>query len=163
MADPKHERNDDLIGISSDEVNDLRNRINGLLSEIADNRLLRNGMSAEEVLDRQQRIKRIQKARRLRGRFLRPQLFADPAWDMLLELYGDSLNGARVSVSGLCYASGVPPTTALRWIQTLVSQDLVVKTDDPLDARRVLMELSPQGITAMDAYFAAMPFGGDAI
>lgn len=76
---------------------------------------------------------------------------------MLLELYACGLEQQRVSVSKLCAASGVPPTTALRWLDRLVEDELVIRVDDRLDRRRVLVELSCKGMAAMDAYFASLP------
>jgi DNA-binding MarR family transcriptional regulator len=58
-----------------------------------------------------------------------------------------------MSVSNVCDASAVPPTTALRWIGTLESEGLIVKKSDPLDGRRVFVRLSPKGVSAMEAYF----------
>lgn len=75
-------------------------------------------------------------------------LFADPAWDMLLELYCAHLRQYRVSVSGLCIASQVPATTALRWISTLESQNLISRKPDPLDHRRVHIQLTADGLIA---------------
>ena len=42
------------------------------------------------------------------------QLLSDPAWDMLLDLYAARLEGRRVSVSSLCIAAAVPPTSISR-------------------------------------------------
>src|SRR5690606_24209072 len=64
------------------------------------------------------------RVRRLRDEFLPGDLFADPAWDMLLDLFAARLEQERVSVSSLCIASAVPPTTALRWIRTLTEKGL---------------------------------------
>ncbi|MCB2078548.1 MAG: MarR family transcriptional regulator, partial [Novosphingobium sp.] len=61
-------------------------------------------------------VRRIIRQRQLRTRFFDGDLFADPAWDMLLDLTAARAEHARVSVTSLCIASGVPPTTALRWI-----------------------------------------------
>ena len=90
-----------------------------------------------------------------REKFLPVRLFADPAWDMLLELYHAELRHYKVSVSNLCLASRVPPTTALRWIKTLEEAGLVTRRDDHLDGRRIYMSLSPAGLQAVGRYFAA--------
>jgi DNA-binding MarR family transcriptional regulator len=50
----------------------------------------------------------------------------------------------RVPVSSLCIAADVPPTTALRWLKTLVQQGLFVRRADPHDGRRVFVELAPE-------------------
>lgn len=94
--------------------------------------------------------------RRARARFFPPDLFADPAWDILLDLTAARLEGASVPISSLCIAAGVPTTTALRWIATLVDLGLLVRRSDPDDRRRVFVELMPAGWEAMSRYFAAV-------
>jgi len=84
-------------------------------------------------------------------------LFADPAWDMLLELYAIKCEDRRISISKLSFAAGVPSTTALRWIDKLEVEGLVVRTEDPMDARRVWIALSPSGLAAMDSYLRRIP------
>jgi len=94
------------------------------------------------------------RARRLRERYFADTLFADPAWDMMLDLLKAELSGQRVSVSSLCAAAAVPPTTALRWLKTLVEQGLLIRTNDPLDGRRVYVELSRDASLGLRRYFS---------
>lgn len=96
------------------------------------------------------------RARRLRASYFEQELFADPAWDMLLELFHAELTHRRVPVSNLCSAAGVPATTALRWLKTLVDKDLVARRDDPLDGRRVYVELHAPTSVALKRYFGAL-------
>ena len=100
------------------------------------------------------RIRKIIRARRSRFRYFPEQLFADPAWDMLLDLLHAQMTQVRVPVSSLCIAAGVPATTALRWLKTMVSEGLIVRRSDPHDGRRVFVELTPEACTAMQEYFA---------
>jgi DNA-binding transcriptional ArsR family regulator len=95
------------------------------------------------------------RARRLRDHFFRSELFADPAWDMLLDLFAARLEQRKVAVSSLCIAAAVPPTTALRWIKSLADQGLLVRVADAEDGRRVFMELSDESAHAMEAYLRA--------
>ena len=97
-------------------------------------------------------IRSIIRARRLRDHFFRAEMFADPAWDMLLDLMAARVERQRVAVSSLCIAAAVPPTTALRWIKTLCDQGLFVRVADPEDGRRVFIELSSETATMMEAY-----------
>ena len=101
-----------------------------------------------------ERVNSVIRARRMRGRFLPDELFADPAWDMLLDLLQAELLQHRVAVSSLCAAAAVPPTTALRWLSTLVAKGMVVRVPDPMDARRVFVELAPGTSAALRRYFA---------
>jgi DNA-binding MarR family transcriptional regulator len=98
-------------------------------------------------------------ARASRGRHFNPELFADPAWDMLLELYSAALTQRKLTVSRLGERSGVPMTTALRWISTLEREGLIDRVHDRLDGRRVFLILSEKGERAMSAYFNDLPAG----
>lgn len=98
-------------------------------------------------------IRTILRGRERRSKFFRAGLFADPAWDMLLELLLAEIEQGRLSIGSLCIASQVPATTALRWIGKLHHEGLITKRCDPLDARRVFVALTPLGSGAMRAYF----------
>ena len=99
-------------------------------------------------------VRAVIRARRLRARYFREELFADPAWDMLLDLLQAEIAQLRVPVSSLCIAAAVPATTALRWLKTMVSQGIFVRRADPHDGRRVFVELAPEASHAMRRYFA---------
>ncbi|MCY7279353.1 MAG: MarR family winged helix-turn-helix transcriptional regulator [Sphingomonas bacterium] len=101
-------------------------------------------------------VRTVISARRLRSRFFAEELFADPAWDMLLDLLHAEVAQHRVPISSLCIAAAVPATTALRWIKSMTDSGLFVRRADPHDARRVFVELSPQASAAMRAYFAEL-------
>lgn len=100
-------------------------------------------------------IRALLQMRRLRDRYMPADLFADPAWDMMLDLMAARLDGKRVSVSSLCIAAAVPPTTALRWIGQLTDRGIFVRTRDPRDARRVFIGLSDESAENVAAWFAA--------
>ena len=101
-------------------------------------------------------VRTIIRTRRLRDQFFRSELFADPAWDMMLDLMAARLEQRRVAVSSLCIASAVPATTALRWIKSLTDQGLFVRSADPQDGRRVYIELSNGAASALSAYLRAV-------
>ncbi|MEM1131964.1 MAG: hypothetical protein AAGH53_03415 [Pseudomonadota bacterium] len=91
--------------------------------------------------------------RRLRDRLFEGDLFADPAWDILLDLYASHLENISISVSSLCIAAAVPPTTALRWVSLMTRHGILQRRPDSEDKRRVYIELSEQAIAAMTAFF----------
>lgn len=93
------------------------------------------------------------RARRLRARYFDEELFADPAWDMLLDLLQAEIAQHRVPVSSLCIAAAVPPTTALRWIKTMTDVGLFQRRADPHDGRRIFVELSAGASEALRRYF----------
>lgn len=101
-------------------------------------------------------VHRIMHQRRLREKFLGADLFADPAWDILLDLTAARVEHRRVSVTSLCIAAGVPPTTALRWIGQMIDSGLLVREQDDQDRRRAFIDLSEEGAAAMARYFAAL-------
>lgn len=82
-------------------------------------------------------------ARRSIGSAFDPGLFGDPAFDMLLDLFVHEEEGRAVCVSSACVGSGVPATTALRWLAILHADGFVSRTPDPADGRRVLLSLAP--------------------
>lgn len=98
-------------------------------------------------------VRSVIKHRRLRGRFFEGDLFADPAWDMLLDLTAARAEHARVSVTSLCIAAAVPPTTALRWISQMVEAGLFERQCDDTDRRRAFITLSEKAANAMARYF----------
>jgi DNA-binding MarR family transcriptional regulator len=101
-------------------------------------------------------VKGIIHARNQRAKFLPISLFADPAWDILLELYSAEVAQQRMSVSQVCRAARVPATTALRWVGMLKASGLLKRHSDPLDARRSFVSLTEVGEQAMALYFASL-------
>jgi DNA-binding MarR family transcriptional regulator len=99
--------------------------------------------------------RRILAMRRLRDRLL-GDFFAEPAWDILLDLYVQTHEGKTVTVSQLSLATGSPPTTALRWINTMARAGLLSRRSDRVDARRVLVTLSPRGEEGMRLLLASV-------
>ena len=98
-------------------------------------------------------VRRIIRQRQLRARFFEGDLFADPAWDMLLDLTAARAEHTRVSVTSLCIASGVPPTTALRWIGQMTEAGLLDRVEDETDRRRAFVTLTEKASEAMARYF----------
>ena len=101
-------------------------------------------------------VRRLIRLRRERDGLFDEGLFADPAWDVLLELYAAHLEGNRVSISSACIAATVPGTTALRWITTLVDRGLVTRQDDQFDRRRSFVSLTPRAREKMAAFFTGL-------
>jgi hypothetical protein len=102
------------------------------------------------------KVMEVIRGRRLRARYFPEDLFADPAWDMMLDLLHSELTHRRVTVSSLCISAAVPATTALRWIKAMVEKNLFIRRADPLDGRRVFIELAPDTSSALRRYFAEL-------
>lgn len=121
------------------------------------------GLPAEPAQVTAADVRKAIRARRLRDRPFPNVLFEDPAWDMLLDLYAARLERAQVSVSSLCIAAAVPPSTALRWISKMTEDGLFVREPDPFDRRRAFMALSEAATEQMNRYFATLAQNGLAI
>jgi len=92
--------------------------------------------------------------RRARDRYMPDGLASEPAWDMLLALYSEE--PSKLPVSSLCYGSGVPMTTALRWIGVLESQGLVERTRHRRDRRINLLSLTREGSSMVERCLRAI-------
>jgi DNA-binding MarR family transcriptional regulator len=77
-------------------------------------------------------------------------MFADPAWDLLLDLYIQNARRRKISVSSACLAAAVPTTTALRYISELLKRGLIERVPHPADGRSFLLCLTVPAINAME-------------
>lgn len=90
--------------------------------------------------------------RRSRAKFFDGALFADPAWDILLDLYAREGRGLLTSVTSCCIASQVPPTTALRWIDQLKLSGLIEVVPSERDRRVSHVQLTDEARERMTTY-----------
>jgi len=67
----------------------------------------------------------IYRLRRLRDEVFGDLTFADPRWDMLLDLFIAREKDRKITVSSACIGAAVPATTALRHLSALVRDGLV--------------------------------------
>lgn len=103
--------------------------------------------------------------RRLAERRQRERIFgtaaADPAWDILLELFIAGQEEREVSLETAAAAAGVPATTTLRWIAHIAEAGLVEQRPDRTDSGRKGLRLSPLGMARMLEYFRKTSPGED--
>lgn len=92
-------------------------------------------------------------ARRDREKALPADLFAEPAWDLLVDLFIHHLQGKRVSTTSACLAASCPTTTALRYIDVLLERGLVVRHPSKADGRIKFVELSASGVRQLTEHF----------
>jgi NAD(P)-dependent dehydrogenase (short-subunit alcohol dehydrogenase family) len=78
-----------------------------------------------------------------------PDLFGEPAWEILLDLFVANADSSRVSVSSACAGSTAPHTTALRYLKALEERAMIERTPHESDARIVYVTLSETGLSSM--------------
>lgn len=112
--------------------------------------------SASELKSRDAVVHDLIASRRLRERIFESDLFADPAWDMLLGLYLDHLRDRPSYVKDACCVSIVPATTAMRWLVIMEKQGLIERAGDQADQRRVCLRLTPLAVSGLERYFSGL-------
>jgi DNA-binding MarR family transcriptional regulator len=93
-----------------------------------------------------------------RSRHFPDELFTDPAWDMLVALALAGEEHRKLSISQLSAATGVPATTAHRWITSLTELGLVIQSQHPVDRNQVDTKLSQSASVSMRDILTAAPF-----
>ena len=84
-------------------------------------------------------------ARRGREALFGSHLFADPAWDIILELYAARLGNRQMSVSGLARAVGFPQSVIQRWVAALLDAGVVC----PNNSETAGVELTQEAASKM--------------
>jgi DNA-binding MarR family transcriptional regulator len=98
-------------------------------------------------------VRRARALRRLRKTLLGEDLFSGPGWEILLYLFESQLRQLRDTIGNVIDGTGIPGTTALRWIERLEQKGLINVRDDPLDGRRRFVDLLPPAADLMTKYF----------
>lgn len=158
MTAHSKELNSDRLMQLSSEVSRIANTLANLSTQSAVGDPVDTGTEGSEPPPEisAKTVGAILRARRLRARFFEEELFADPAWDMMLHLFYAELKHQRVTISTLCAAANVPATTALRWLKSMSDKRLFVRRDDPFDGRRTYVELAPETERGLRFYFAEL-------
>lgn len=84
----------------------------------------------------------IHDAAQARREFFPGELFADPAWDIMLGLYCSHGRGEKINVTTLGQSVGLAQTTSLRWLNELAKEGFVERIRDPRNRRRVFVNLT---------------------
>lgn len=107
-----------------------------------------------------ERVEDILYGRRKRDQIFGKQLFADPAWDILLVLYAFHLRNRSATTMEICERAAAPHTTVIRWVHKLASEGLVIRTTDRTDKRRTLVRLSDDALAKAKELFTALRDNG---
>jgi len=89
-------------------------------------------------------------------------LFGEPAWDILLDLFIAAKEGKRISITSACIGAAAPSTTSLRWLNILEREQLIEREGDSNDLRRSYVRLTGAGYAKMIEYFSEGSLGGSA-
>lgn len=98
---------------------------------------------------------RIYRARRNREQIFEDDIFADPAWDIMLDLFIRSQRNEQVSISSACHAACVPEATALRHLNALTEKDYVVRISHATDRRSTMLMMTPAAAGLMKTWLSA--------
>ena len=135
-----------------------------VLTSILSKAIIRANPSSPEAMERQELAARAEqhyafrrKRERLTEAAFGDGIFADPAWDMLLDLYVRTIRGLPVGVTSLCIAATAPATTALRYIADLEKRGIVQKVLHPTDKRSLHVRMTEEGMELMDRICAQLP------
>lgn len=101
-------------------------------------------------------LKRVIGYRRRREEIFGKDLFSDPGWDLMLQLFLCHLQDREITISEACAAADIPQTTALRWINLLVDKQIIVRERDAFDRRRAYIRLADAHCKSMARYFAGL-------
>ena len=93
--------------------------------------------------------------RRMREKEFKSVLFAEPAWEMLLELFVQETSGAAITLTQLVAQSRIPASTVLRWVRFLERDGMVVVRQHPTDHGSDFIELSSTATQNLERYLAA--------
>ena len=97
--------------------------------------------------------------RRKREELLGQRYFADPVWDIMLDLFAAQAVGNVVPVSSVLIGAAVPTSTALRRIRDLLVDGVLIAIPDPKDGRRTFLRLAPDHFEMIGQWLRA--FGRD--
>ena len=81
--------------------------------------------------------------RRLRSRYFPIEIFADPSWDLLLEVYAAQIADKPIRLNKAHLSACVPPSIAQRRSRDLVQLGILVTERARTDRRGVQLTLSP--------------------
>lgn len=145
MTDEVYNLRRDFANIAA-EMQTLQQRLNALLQNINVDTFVENSAMAK--------AKEYFRKRRVREQmFGNIDLFADPAWDILIYLFIAGEEDRDISLSSACIAAAVPESTAIRWINVLESKKHLRRNQDPSDPQQIYVSLTPATAELVRTYF----------
>lgn len=139
------------LGERTGSIDEITRRLDDLLQAVSNVTDLAQPPALKDGILRVAR--RTWQAQRERELILGPSVVADPAWDILLDLFIARMEEREVTVRSACSATAVSEATVVRWVAQLVQAKLVLRVADTADPRNVRLALTEEGLNRMCDYF----------
>jgi|GEM_PF-2209648 len=142
-------------------MEDIVRRLDQLLRTMSD--LPESPAAVSEVQDGMaDSARREYRDRRERERVFGSGIAADPAWDILLDLFIAREEGRDVTVFSVSAATAVAEGTVLRCIAHLVEAKLIARGPHSSDPRSIFLTLTDRAAGMMSDYFSRTAAAADA-
>lgn len=134
-----------------DSIDEIARRLDELLRDMADVSSPAEAKAGPKVavLDSARRFWR---ARRERERIFGSALAADPAWDILLNLFISTGEGREATIASASAATGLPEPLVLRCIAHLAEAKLVARQARQSDEKITFLTLTDRAVTMISEY-----------
>jgi DNA-binding MarR family transcriptional regulator len=124
------------------------------LLELMTRRLAKAHAPADKRAILRQRAEELFRIRMERKRHFAASMFGEPAWDVLLSLFVGEPAIDAMTVSRIAQMTDTPLSSALRWVDYLESQHLIIRHAHPTDRRSSMVELTDVGRTQLELYLS---------
>ncbi len=142
------------LHLDTDELVVL-NRLLAKASITSSSRSAKQVLCSSQAIDMAERLYKFRRSREVQAEHaFGGGLFADPAWDIMLDLFIHDARGLSVSVSSACQGSVSPATTALRHLAELERRGIVHRRPHPSDRRVMNVRLSNEALNMMNTVLA---------
>ncbi len=132
-------------------MEDIAERLDELLRAVSDTSVLAPPAGIKDGILLAAR--RAWRARRERQRIFGELILADPAWDILLDLFIGRIEGRTVTPASLGVAIGSSEATILRWLAQLIEAGLAASVSASSSKSDRPLSLTDDGLNLMCDYF----------
>lgn len=117
-----------------------------------------SGPGTDPLAARLKRATAILNIHRARDRAFGTDIFANPAWDILLNVYVASLEGRMTTIEVLSEETGGNAATIARYVRLLESGNYIVRGEAQKTMRGISFTLSDTAVTMMDETLSTLTF-----
>ena len=97
-------------------------------------------------------VKEERERARIRDQLFRPLALGHTGWGLVLALAEAHASGNDLTIKSAAYAAGLPLSSALRRMNEMCASAMLEKREDPSDARRTFVRLTPAGLSQLALY-----------